>query len=356
MLPCSGLGIIKAAQATVPSHSSKSSSSALAQLWPTWPVLPAARPVLPAVLAHTQGIAKAAEELLLLDQQQQQQQGGTAGVGASASKNRRGAPGLGQTQQQQGEQVVVCTAVVNGFLKAALDIAQEQKEAGGASEALAAAGEALQAAMQLFGYPLAAAQGLGESPSAAAAVAGRRLPDAASYALMLQLAAVAGQYQQVVEIVMGAVEKKLPIQQQQQQQVSEVQLHSELGGVPMDSSRVHPLQERQAGDLSSQTTTTSCSSSDFSASRGFWDASSLQEVLAAAAGVWRDAACGDVAIMMLDGLLVAGEEQLDHPGLAAQVMAAANLGDKEYEVSTGRLKIVFVVVTGLRVVLGRREG
>jgi hypothetical protein len=214
---------------------------------------------------------------------------------------------------------VLSTSEVNGFLSAALHISQKQKESGAASESGAAAAQAFQVAMQLFSYPLAAAQGLGPAPTTLsatdAAAAERRCPDALSYALMVQLAAMAGQYEQVTEVVLGAVGKVLPVQarqgQQQQQQRLEVLLDPHSGGSGADSSRV----KQGSGCV--------------------WDGVALQEVLAAAAGVWRSAGCGDVAIMMLDGLMVAGQEQLVHPGLAAEVIQAANMGDKEYEVSAG---------------------
>ena len=338
ILLCSGLATIKAAQTTRLSHSSRSSSSSLEQLLPVWPVLPGARFVLPAVLAHTEGLAKAAEELLLLDQQtqQEQQQGEGRSIPKSASKGRRCASSLGHPQQQQ----LLSTSVVNGFLSAAVDITQEHKKTGAESKAIAAAGKAGEVVMQLFGYPLAAVQRARIAPPAAL-VAVARVPDAASYSLILQLAAVAGQYQQVAQIVMGAVGKKLPLEGKQQQQNSINVLLRSSDGRNTSSSSVHGPDAQQSGDSYAAITPITTSSSSSSPGEGvvYWVGSALQQVLAAAAGVWRDAGCGDVAILMLDGLLVAGEKQLDHPGLAAEVMQAANMGDKEYEVSTADVNV-----------------
>jgi hypothetical protein len=118
------------------------------------PVLPAARDVLPAVLVHTQGVSKAVE---WLQQQKQPTSSETQLVSLKAkSKGAAATPSTAAPAERNAQQLSV--TAMNGFLEAALQVAGAVNESGDSSRAVALAKEAVQAANELFNFPLAAAQ------------------------------------------------------------------------------------------------------------------------------------------------------------------------------------------------------
>ena len=280
--------IMQDAKSSSSSNRSGSPSSS-GQDW--CPVLPAARDVLPAVLVHTRGMRKAVE---WLQQQQQPPSNSMQPLQTSSKSKKRGAAAAvtstGATLDSDKRRQLSIEEV-NGFLHAALEVAQGS---GNNSVAAAIAKEAVQAANELFNYPLAAAQlpksGAGGSSSSSSFSSGSLLPNATSYCLLLSLHGAAGEFQSVSDLVMAAVRGQLPLGGQQQQQQHEV-----------------------------------------------WSPPAVEVLLSAAADVWLAAGAPDLAVSLLDGLLVAGGRDITQPTLAAAMLEAAGKGDEEEQVRVGHM-------------------
>jgi hypothetical protein len=280
------MNIIEAARRSLQDSSSSSSSkrpdspSSSSQDW--CPVLPAARDVLPAVLVHTQGVSKAVGWLQLQQQGPEdtslkQQQG--RGKKKAASGGASLAPAA-----ERNKLYHLSIQAVNNFLAAALAVSKAAKEAGNQSRAVAASKEALQAANEVLLFPLAAAQlaasGAKAPMSSSSSRSSSLLPDVTSYSLLIALHGAAGEFQSVSDLVMAAVRGNLPLGKQQQQ---------------------HEV----------------------------WSPGAVEVVLSAAAGVWLAAGAADVAVSLLDGLLVTGGAHITQPTLAATLLEAADKGQEQ---------------------------
>ena len=261
------------------------------------PVLPAARDVLPAVMVHTEGVGKA---LQWLKEQYQAATSSTQQQPAGGKGRRKGgvsATPAGDRQQQ------LSVDAVNGFLNAALELSAAAKGAGDMSEAAGIAKEVVHAANEWFNYPVAAAHLVaagqykpGGSSSSSSSSSGSLLPNVTSYSLLLNLHGAAGEFQCVSDLVMAAVRGQLPLGGQQQQQQTEV-----------------------------------------------WSPPAVEVLLSAAADVWLAAGAADVAVSLLDGLLVAGGRDITQQTLAAAMLEAADKGQEQ--VRKGRQFRHFLVDT-----------
>jgi hypothetical protein len=239
------------------------------------------------VLVHTQGVSKAVEWL-----HQQKQQASSETQLLSPKGKRKGAAAVTSTAAPLGrsEQQLSVTAV-NGFLEAALNVAGAVKDSGDSSRAVALAKEAVQAANELFNFPLAAAQlaaaGAQRKGGVTATAGGYSLtPNVTSYSLLIALHGAAGELLSVSDLVMAAVRRKLP-----------------LGGGH------HHQQQQDDHEV--------------------WSPPAAEVLLSAAAGVWLAAGAADVAVSLLDGLLLTGGSHITQPTLAAAMLEAASGGGEE---------------------------
>jgi hypothetical protein len=180
---------------------------------------------------------------------------------------------------------------VNNFLAAALAVSKAAKEAGDQSRAVAASKEAVQAANEVLLFPLAAAQlaasGAKAPMSSSSSRSSSLLPDVTSYSLLIALYGAAGEFQRVADLVMAAVRGNLPLGKEPQQQEENVSQHE------------------------------------------VWSPPAVEVVLSAAAGVWLAAGAADVAVSLLDGLLVTGGAHITQPTLAATLLEAADKGQEQ---------------------------
>ena len=196
-------------------------------------------------------------------------------------------------------------------MSAAVQVVLQAEESGSSAEAAALAEQGSAAADQLFGYPLAAAQLA--TVRQGALHDGHPLPDATSYALLAELCGLARQYKQLAELVMGAVQRTLPLGSVSRMQglheqgrlISELPVEASSHGGSLDSRNDIDSSSRSRGSISS------------------WDDLSLQEFLAGAAVAWRRAGCGDVVPVLLDGFMAAGGRRVSDPRLAQELEMAA---------------------------------
>ena len=228
---------------------------------------------------HTEGVGKA---LQWLKEQYQPATGSTQQQSAGGKGRKKGTTGGAAAASEVHRPQHLSVNAVNWFLNASLELSVAAKGAGDSSEAAGIAKKVLQAANELFNYPLAAAQlvAAGGTGGSSRSTSSALLPNAASYPLLLRLHGAAGEFQCVSDLVMAAVRGQLPLGGQQQQQ------HEE------------------------------------------WSPPAVEVLLSAAADVWLAADAADVAVSLLDGLLVAGGTDITQPLLAAAMLEGA---DKEQE-------------------------
>ena len=318
-LACAGVAITRTAEVVLEKTSYDSSRTSRHKGTPqevtTWvPVLPAARQVLLAVMVHTQGVTKAAE-LLLEEHSRAAQQIMTAASAAGRSKGGGATTAAAVAAVAAGSPAILSLPAINSFLAASLAVAGATDATAGKS----VAAEALETANVLFGYPLLAGAGTVEGT---AHTAQQLRPDAEGYASMVGLCAVAGQYQQVADIVLGVVRKQLPCADvnsygQQQLRVASASWAHHM----QDSSRIS-MRSSSEGSSSSGSAVTR------DGSRSAWTSEELQVVLAAAAKAWRAAGCSEVAVAMLEALAVAGVGELTRPGFAMVMLELAEQDEK----------------------------
>ena len=278
----------------------------------TWvPVLPAARHVLPAVMVHTQGVTKAAE--LLLEEHSRAAQQLTA---AAAGRSKGGTATTAAAAAAAGGATILSLPAINSFLAASLAVASAIE----ASAAKAIAAEALETANVLFKYPLLAAAG---AVGGTLRTAQQLLPDAESYASMVGLYGIAGQYQQVADVILGVVRQQLPCAAAATCRYQQQQLPVVSGSLP------HHLQDTSRISMKSLSDSSSSKLAVMgNQSRGPWRSEGLQVVLAAAAKAWWAAGCPDVAVAMVDALAVAGVREMTHPGFAMVMLELAEQDEK----------------------------
>ena len=277
-----GLNVVESGRRIMVDSGSSSSNKRFssprtsAQDW--CPVLPAARDVLPAALVHTQGVGKAVEWL------QQQVPRGTMGreQQQGKGKNKGVAADRGTSPDRLKPHPVSVTTVNNFLAAAAAESVREAEDSNDISTAAAIVKEAVEAANELFNYPLAAAQLVagGDNKQGGGGSSGFLLPNATSYSLLISLHGAAGDLQCVVDLVMAAVRGQLPLGGQQQQ---------------------HEV----------------------------WSPPAVEVLLSAAADVWLAAGAPDVAVSLLDGLLVAGGRDITQPTLALAMLDAADEGEEQ---------------------------
>jgi hypothetical protein len=232
--------------------------------------------------------------------QQPKQQASSENQLVNPKGRRKGAAATASTTApaERSTQQLSVTAV-NGFLEAALQVAGAVNESGDSSRAVALAKEAVQAANELFNFPLAAAQlaaaGAQKKGGVTATAGGYSLiPNVTSYSLLIALHGAAGELLSVSDLVMAAVRRQLP-----------------LGG----DHHHHHHQQHQQDD------------------HEVWSPPAVEVLLSAAAGVWLAAGAADVAVSLLDGLLVTGGSLITQPTLAAAMLEAASAGGEEEQVS-----------------------
>jgi hypothetical protein len=243
------------------------------------------------VLVHTQGVSKAVEWL-----HQQKHQASSETQLLSLKGKRKGAAATASTAapaKKEAQQLSV--TAVNGFLDTALKAAGAGKESGDSSRAVALAKEAVQAANELFNFPLAAAQlatgGAQRTRGVTSTAGGYSLtPNVTSYSLLIALHGAAGELLSVSDLVMAAVRRQLPL------------------GV------CHHHQQHQDD-------------------HEVWSPPAVEVLLSAAADMWLAAGAADVAVSLLDGLLVTGGSHITQPILAAAMLEATSGGCEEEQVS-----------------------
>jgi len=276
----SGEGILAAADKAM-QHSADGSKGGRHQH--NWvPLLPSARSALLSVLVHTEGVEAAGKVLLSW-----QEHGGQQGHRYSGGRKGKAASSSSREPAGATAHTLLSLPLVNSFLAAAVSVVSSHQQEGAdeeATAAAAAAAAAVEVAGELFKQQLLSITlGAGGTVDLAAALPGASASHcpagtaAVTLASLAQLYGALGDWQQVSSIVLAAV----------RQQVVGVQ-----------------------GD-------------------------SLQVVLSGAAAALNAAGRHVVAVQLLDALTAAGATDVSHPGLAQQLLAAAEADDKALQVGSG---------------------